>query len=118
MIGVCGGAPRDGSSNAVQGKARDHVATRVACQAFCDAALACVGYSYSAHDRRCYVHGRGVNILARNNPGDGWDQIDGNDNTIVGIATLAPHSANYGGGADTPCGLWWHYVCVAVAGRN
>jgi hypothetical protein len=97
LVGVCRGP--GGSGDYVNGKYKGGVASRADCQAFCDAAPACVGYTYWASDRYCIVNGPGLDTdLA-----GGWD---------VWIAD--PYPTTTIGGASGDSGV----VCAAVAGRN
>jgi hypothetical protein len=94
LAGYCQGP--GGSSDYVNGKGKPYVASRPACRAFCDAAPACVGYSYRASDGDCNVYGPGLDTdLAR-----GWYALT--------------HPATTIGGASGNS-VW---VCAAVAGRN
>jgi hypothetical protein len=92
-MGECRGP--GGSDHRVNGKAKTGVATRDACRAFCDAAPACVGYTYSSFEY-CAVHGPGL------------------DTDLAGGWSAFTHPTTTIGGADG-VGL---YVCAAVAGRN
>eukprot|EP01047_Picozoa_sp_COSAG01_P008984 COSAG01_NODE_363_length_18113_cov_45.041690_10_plen_752_part_00 len=94
LVGACRGP--GGSSDYVNAKYKTRV-TRSACQAECDAAAACMGYTYRASGfEHCSVHGPGLDTdLA-----GGWTAVTHPTTTIVG--------AN----GDS------RFVCAAVAGRN
>ena len=83
----------------INGKSRRGVATRTDCQAFCDAAPACVGYWYIS--QQCNVFGAGLDrdISA------GWTALTYPAITIGGGVGAR--------GTDTD-----DRICVAVAGRN
>jgi hypothetical protein len=94
LVGVCVGP--GGDYMYVNAKYKTDVASRVDCQAGCDAAPACVGYAYDASNGFCYVYGPGLDTdLA-----GGWFAYSNPTATI--------------GGADGGS----LYVCAAVAGRN
>eukprot|EP01047_Picozoa_sp_COSAG01_P102200 COSAG01_NODE_31824_length_590_cov_18.822811_1_plen_95_part_00 len=94
-MGDCWGP---GGSGYVNGKYKNGVASRDACQVFCDAAAACVGYTYEATGSYgdCVVHGPGLDT----NLAGGWSAWTRPATTI--------------GGASGHSGV----VCAAVAGRN
>ena len=92
LVGWCQGP---GGSGGVNGKYKHQVASRDACQAFCDAAPACVGYSYWDNSELCQVHGPGLDTDL-----GGWRALTHPATTISG--------AN--GASD--------WVCAAVAGHN
>jgi hypothetical protein len=94
LVGDCLGP---GGKGLVNGKGKIGAASRTDCQAFCDAAAPCVGYSYRAHDGYCYVHGPGL------------------DTDLAGGWTAYTEPATTIGGADISFSGW---VCAAVARRN
>jgi hypothetical protein len=94
LVGECLGP--GGSGDYVNGKYKGGVATRSDCQAFCDAAPACVGYAYYASAEGCDVYGPGLDT----DLGGGWHAETRPTTTISGAD----------GASD--------YVCAAVAGRN
>jgi hypothetical protein len=99
LVGVCRGLHDDGhGSDRVNGKRQRGVATRADCQAFCDATMACVGYTYFARTgtTACNLYGPGL------------------DHDLGGSWTASTNPTTTIGGADGYSG----YVCVAVAGRN
>jgi hypothetical protein len=93
LVGFCVGL--GGSSDYVNAKEKTGM-SRPACQASCDAAPACTGYTYSASNGFCGVHGPGLDT----DLGGGWEALTSPATTI--------------GGADGRS----DYVCAAVAGRN
>jgi hypothetical protein len=95
LVGECVGP--SGSSDYVNAKYKTGV-TRPACQAECDANVACTGYSYHASNLflACQVHGPGLDT----DLGGGW--------------TAYTHPVTLIAGADGHS-TW---VCAAVAGRN
>jgi hypothetical protein len=95
LVGWCQGP--GGGGDKVNGKAKYSVATRPACQAFCDAAPACVGYDYQASSEFCEVYGPGLDT----DLGGGWHAWTWPATTTIGGATGASG-----------------YVCAAVAGRH
>jgi hypothetical protein len=101
LVGWCRGP--GGSSDWVNNKGKDYVSTRADCQAFCDAAPACVGYDYShaVWGGRCHVFGPGLDT----NVGAGWYAHPSPATTIGGV-TSADSDGHTG------------FVCVAVAGHN
>jgi hypothetical protein len=84
-----------GRGDDVNGKRKSGV-TRDACQAFCDAAPACVGYTYGASDEFCAVYGPGLDT----DLGGGWRALTHPATTIAGASGVSG------------------YVCAAVAGRH
>eukprot|EP01047_Picozoa_sp_COSAG01_P012108 COSAG01_NODE_539_length_15749_cov_21.448307_2_plen_241_part_00 len=93
LVGACRGP--GGSDDHVNDKYKSGV-TRPACQAECDAAPACTGYTYEASVGYCCVYGPGLDT----DLGGGWYGSTDPTTTIGGTD---------GGSA---------YVCAAVAGRN
>jgi hypothetical protein len=92
-----------GISDFVTYKFKQGVSTRTACQAFCDASLACIGYAYRANYRGgyCIVIGPGLDTdLA-----GGWSP---------GCRIRENCLTTTIGGADGNSAV----VCAAVAGRN
>jgi hypothetical protein len=94
LVGTCVGL--GGSHDDVNGKHRMGIVVRPACQAFCDATPACVGYVYYAATGYCNVFGPGVD----HDLGGGWHN-DTHPTTIIA-------------GASGTQG----FECVAMAGRN
>jgi hypothetical protein len=107
LVGACHGP--GGSGDGVNGKEK-HPVSRPACQASCDAAPTCSGYSYCADcGGVCWVHGPGLDTdLA-----GGW--------TAHTYWYASTHPATtIGGASGRIVGVvgFWGYVCAAVAGRN
>jgi hypothetical protein len=95
LVGWCKGPA--GRSDNVNAKGKLGVASRDACRAGCDAAPACVGYTYLASNGRCWVYGPGLDT----DLGGGW------------IAATWPATTIGGADSGVPGA-----VCAAVAGRN
>jgi hypothetical protein len=113
LVGLCVGP--GGSTDYVNGKYRKGVITQAACQAFCDAKPACVGYAYSASLGYCNVEGPGLD----RDLGSGWMKWSADwSQTASGGWTARISPPITIAGADGGASGYPGYVCVAKVDCN
>ena len=101
LKGYCHGP--GGDQDYINAKYKQEHITRAECQAKCDAALACVGYSYlQSSTAQCNVYGPGLDRdITPEERQQGWMADSDGTTTIAGASDQIP----------------W-FTCTAVAGRN